>query len=158
LKLTSKKTWALSLCAGFFVGAAAGGCGLLDIPITLQTQSFMQNFGNSTGTVPPVQCTIAGDPSCNTVTTQVNTAVASSGATVPPSCDMSVNPNLCVAQLDATFSYPVTLSKDQSFTTAVAGKAVAVVKSISLKYGIPTNSLTFNIPELDLYIAPQGVT
>jgi hypothetical protein len=32
------------------------------------------------------------------------------------------------------------------------------VRSISLKYGVPMNSTTFAIPELELYIAPQGVT
>jgi hypothetical protein len=152
----SKKmsSWKLGLCAGFLIGAASSGCGL-GIPITLQTQTFMQNFGNSSGTVQSVPCTQQQDP-CTQAAQQVSTALASDGATVTGICNTQAQQ--CTAQIDATVSYPVNLSMDQSFTSSVAGRAVSIVQSISLLYGVPTNTTTFPIPELDLYIAPAGVT
>jgi hypothetical protein len=141
--------------AGLVLGAATGGCGLLDIPITLQTQSYMANFGSSSGTVSAVPCTAQTDP-CMAAAQQVSQSTSGSGAMVTGICDTAAQS--CTAQLNATVAYPVDLSKDQSFNNGVAGKVVTVVKSISLKYGVPTNTTTFNIPQLDLYIAPQGVT
>lgn len=148
-------TWQLGVLAGLFVGAASGGCGLFDIPITLSTQEYKQNFGNSTGTVPSVSCTTQTDP-CSQAASQVGSALAANGATVTGVCDTSAMK--CTAKLDATVSYSLSLANDQSFATSVAGKVVSVVHSISLKYGVPKNTATFNIPQLDLYIAPQGTT
>jgi hypothetical protein len=155
LDLRLPRTLTLGLFAGICLGAAAAGCGLFDIPITLQTQEYKGNFGTSTGTVPTASCTAQADP-CAQASGPVSTAVASSGATVTGICDTTAMK--CTAQINATLSYPVTLSQDQSFATGVAGKAVSAVHSIQLKYGIPKNTLSFNLPELDLYIAPQGVT
>lgn len=145
----------LGLLAGLSLGAAAGGCGLIDIPITLQTQEYTQNFGNTTGTVQSVSCTM--DSQCSTVATQAAAGIMIPNATSTGFCE-TTSPQTCSARINATVSYTVDLSKDQSFVTQVGGKAVAIVKSISLGYGVPTNSLNFAIPELDLYIAPQGVT
>lgn len=155
LRPRTQKRLVTLLGAAAVLGAATGGCGLIDIPITLQTQVYMANFGTSSGTVTAVPCSAAADP-CMAAAQQVSGATASSGATVVGVCDTRAQ--TCTAQVNATIAYPVDLSKDQGFTTQVAGKAVAVVKSISLKYGVPTNTTTFDIPQLDLYIAPQGVT
>ena len=133
--------------------AAAAGCGIFDTTITLSPQEFKQNFGSSTGTVPSVACTTATDP-CATVANQVGGSIM--GATAKGICDTATQK--CTAEVNATFSYPFTLAKEQNFTTAVAGKAVSVVQSITLKYGISKNTTTFAIPETSLYIAPMGVT
>ncbi len=115
----------------------------------------MENFGNASGTVQSVPCTMQSDP-CSQAANQVSGSITSSGATVTGVCDTTAMS--CTAQVSATLSYPVNLSQDSSFASSVGGRAVSVVRSISLKYGVPTNTTTFNIPELDLYIAPQGVT
>lgn len=133
--------------------AASTGCGIFDTTITLSPQEFKQNFGSSTGTVPSVACTMAADP-CSTVANQVGGSIM--GATAKGICDTATQK--CTAEVNATFSYPITLAKEQNFTTAVAGKAVSAVQSITLKYGISKNTTTFAIPETSLYIAPMGVT
>jgi hypothetical protein len=143
------------LVAGLVLGAATGGCGLIDIPITLQTQSYKANFGNASGTVTAVPCTMMTDP-CTAAANQVAASAAQSGATITGRCDTATS--TCTAQVDATVAYPVNLAQDAGFNDGVAGKVVTVVKSISLGYGIPMNSVTIDIPQLDLYIAPQGVT
>lgn len=96
---------------------------------------------------------MATDP-CSTAANQVAGSVQ--GATVKGVCDTAAQK--CTAEVTATLSYPITLSKEQNFTTAVAGQAVTVVRSITLKYGISKNTTTFPIPETSLYIAPMGVT
>lgn len=143
------------LIASAVLGAATGGCGLLDIPITLQTQSYNANFGNANGTVTAVPCTMQQDP-CTAAANQVAAGAAQNGATVTGVCDTATS--TCTARVEATVAYPVNLGQDPSFTNGVAGKVVTVVKSISLKYGIPTNTVTVDLPQLDLYIAPMGVT
>jgi hypothetical protein len=102
-----------------------------------------------------VPCTMQTDP-CAAAASQVAAGAAQNGATVTGICDTTSR--TCTARVDATVSYPVDLSKDQGFTTQVAGKVVTIVKSISLEYGVPMNTVTIDIPQLDLYIAPQGVT
>lgn len=144
---------AQALVAGSLLAAASGGCGLFDQTITLQAQEFKQNFGTSSGTVPSVSCTMATDP-CAQVANMVSGSVM--GATAKGVCDTSTQK--CTAEVSATFNYPITLSKEQNFATMVAGKAVSVVHSITLKYGVSKNTTTFAIPETSLYIAPMGVT
>lgn len=143
------------LIASLVLGAATGGCGLIDIPITLQTQTYNADFGNASGTVTAVPCTMMQDP-CTAAANQVAAGAAQNGATVTGVCDTATS--TCTARVDATVAYPVNLAQDQSFTSSVAGKVVTVVKSISLKYGIPMNTVSIDLPQLDLYIAPQGVT
>jgi hypothetical protein len=143
------------VAASLLLAAAGGGCGLLETTISLAVQTVSKDFGTSTATVPAVACTSATDP-CAAAASQVAGPIAASGATVAGICDTAAMK--CTAQVSATLSYPVNLSADQQYTSGVGGKAVNLVKSITLKYGVPVNSLTFNIPQLDLYIAPSGVT
>ena len=145
--------WLPAACAAALMAAASGGCGLFDQTITLQPQEFKQNFGNSSGMVPSVACTTAADP-CAQVANMVSGSIM--GATAKGVCDTSMQK--CTAEVSATLSYPITLSKEQNFATSVAGKAVNIVHSITLKYGVSKNTTTFTIPETSLYIAPMGVT
>jgi len=144
---------ALSVCAV----AAAGACGLInpdifDITIPLSPQEYTQDFGSNTGKVPSVPCTAAMN-TCQTVANQVGGSIQ--GATAKGICESSTS--TCSAEIAATLSYQLQLSNEQSFATSVGGKVVSVVRAIELKYGVPTNTTTFTIPEMMIYIAPQGV-
>lgn len=137
--------------------AAAGACGLInadifDIPITLSTQEYTQDFGTNTGKVPSVACTTTAN-TCQQVANQVGGSIQ--GATAKGICESSTM--TCSAEISATLSYQLQIANEQSFATSVGGKVVSVVRSIELKYGVPTNTTTFAIPEMMLYIAPQGV-
>lgn len=140
---------------GLLLLFSSGSCGLLDVDITLATQTFMKSFGNTKGSVQSAPCTSQTD-TCTAAAGPVNNAVAGSGATVSGVCDLATQ--TCQAELDVTFAAPLNLSQDQAFINGVAGKAVNIVKRITLKYGVPTNTTTFAIPELKLYLAPQGIT
>jgi hypothetical protein len=132
---------------------SGGGCGLVDAnvlttEIHLQTQTYQQNFGTATGTtVPSVPCT-AQQNTCQ----QLQPLLTSSDVTAL--CDGTA----CYAEANVTLTYTVNLSMDAAFQSSVGQKLVQAVQGIDLAYGLPTNTLTFEIPELDLYVGPQNAT
>lgn len=135
------------LALGVLLAAPLGGCGLIDAnifdtTITLQTQTYMQDFGSSSGTVPSVPCN--SDALCGAVSVQ--------GAV--GRCDTATQ--LCYADASLTLPYSVTLSKDASFQSGIGQKAVQSVRGIDLAYSIPSNTLTFAVPEITLYVGPQS--
>lgn len=162
---TARKTrlaWALrgalALAGLSALGAAGIGCGLisadiLDITFKLSTVSYAPDFGNSTGTVPIVQCTNM-PTACSQAADQVKTQVQN--ATATGRCDMAVQPAQCVVDLGVALTYPITLANDQSFATSVGGKLVSAVRSIQLDYAIPSNTTNLALPEMQLYIGPQN--
>lgn len=141
-------TAALSLAV---IGSAA--CGLvstniLDKTFELSAQKFSLDFGTTTGKVPTVACTVAGDPKCATLATQVSAA----GGTATGTCDTVAR--ACGAEITVTKSYPVTLSNDPTFAQTIGSKAISIVKAIELNYGA-SNLSTVNLPDMDLYIGPD---
>lgn len=140
-------------CAVSLSSLGLAACGListniLDKTFELSTQKFSLDFGSTTGKVPTVACTIAGDPKCSTLATQVSAA----GGTATGICDTVTK--ACGADIAVTKSYPVTLSNDPTFVQTVGSKAIAIVKAIELHYGA-NNASTVNLPEMDLYIGPE---
>lgn len=133
------------------LGSAA--CGListniLDKTFELSPQKFSLDFGTTTGKVPSVACTVAGDPKCATLASQVSAA----GGTATGTCDTVAKS--CGADITVTKSYPVTLSNEPSFAQTVGGKAISIVKAIELNYGA-SNQSTVNLPDMNLYIGPD---
>jgi len=148
----------LLMSAAVLAAGAAAGCGLLstnifDFTVKLTTQVYSQDFGMATGKVPTVACTSQTDP-CSQVASQLATSVPNAKAT--GRCNTTVAPNQCVADLNVTLAYPLTLAEDQSFASSLGGKVIDIVNTIDLAYGVPTNTTTFNIPEMQLYIGPSG--
>lgn len=137
--------------AAVCLGAIVLGCGLidpniLDIDIRLQRQVYSQDFGRSTGKVPVVPCSGQAD-TCQQVSSLVQ-GVPARGVCDPQSMR-------CQAEASVTLSYQVNLSQDQAFQSSVAGRAVQLVRAAELGYSLPVNTLTFDIPEIEIYIGPQ---
>lgn len=146
---------ALFAGAALALGGGALGCGLIsadifDTSIRLQTQTYTMNLGNNTGKVPTAACTAQTD-ACSMAASGITLGP---GSTVAGRCDTTTK--TCSAEVTAVLTYPVTLSDDQSFATSVGGKAVNVVRTIELSYGVTMNTTTVNLPESDLYIGPQN--
>lgn len=130
------------------LGAASlAGCGLIDANIfdttvTLQTQTYQQDFGSNMGTVPSIPC--SNDNVCG--------AVSAMGAT--GRCDMAAK--TCYADASVTLPYPLTLSKDSSFQSGIGQKLVQSVRGVDLAYTVPSNTMTFAMPEISVYVGPQS--
>ena len=69
-------------------------------------------------------------------------------------CDDSTD--RCFAQASAHLSQPVNVLQDDAFVTRVERHALAFVHLVDVAYTIPSNTLTFEIPQIDIYAGPAG--
>ncbi len=139
---------ALAFSGGLSV--CLSGCGLidaniLDVPVHLQTQTYAHDFGTTMGTVPSIPCS-AQLATCQAIDNQIK------DAQVTGVCDGSV----CYAQANLTLTYTVNLASDPAFQSSVNQKLIQGVRTIDLAYGMPKNTLTFDIPEMEVYVGPQN--
>jgi hypothetical protein len=139
------------------VGGAVPACNpdIFDVSVALTSESYPVDFGATTGNVPTFTCdpTMAGMcGSAQTVTLDNDMGQAS----LALGCDATKD--LCFAQADARVLATVDVLQDDSFTSAVGRRAVSVVRMLDLAYTIPTNTTTFAIPEIDVYVGPAGTT
>ncbi len=145
-------TWLLAI--------AVGSCGLFDFTVNLAPQTFKLDFGQQAGTMPTVACD-ASAGACNGAAsfnfdTTATTPGTPSQVGVTLGCDDASRQ--CFAQVTARAQTTVGVIQDNSFTSKVERHAVSFVKVADIAYTIPTNSLTFDIPHIDIYAGPAGST
>lgn len=138
---------------GLLAALSAGvlSCGLinpniLDTDIRLQKQVYSQDFGKASGVVPVVPCSAQTDV-CQQVTDLLT------GAPARGVCDTAAM--RCYAEASMTLPYTVNLSQDQAFQSGIAGRVVQFVRAIELGYSLPVNTLTFDVPQVEIYVGPQ---
>jgi hypothetical protein len=139
------------------VGAPACSTNVFDTNVKLATQTYQMDFGSATGTIPTVTCG-AGAPSvCDTQQrAAVTTTPGPSQVTVQAGCDSATS--RCFLEATARLTYLVDVLQDGGFVTAVERHSAWTVKSVNLAYTVPTNTLTFDIPSVDVYVGPPGTT
>ena len=69
-------------------------------------------------------------------------------------CDDSTD--RCFAQASAHLSQPVNVLQDDAYVTRVERHALTFVHLVDVAYTIPSNTLTFEIPQIDIYAGPAG--
>jgi hypothetical protein len=151
------------IAASLMVLGIGGGCGWLissdvtETPFDLPSRSY--SFNSSTfnvpdplmqevacGTPPVTDCCNpppplpAPDCNANTITCEPN----ASGASV------------CTVQVTVSQSSPINLGQEVPALNNVTGVLNIKIKKIS--YRVDANTLTVNLPDVILYVAPQGVT
>jgi hypothetical protein len=143
--------------------ALAGGCSadVFDVDVALTARTFVADFGSQAGTIPTVDCTdeIAQQACGTSPPVNVDTSSATgvpSDVTVMLGCDASTN--RCFAQASAHLSQPVDVLQDDAFVTRVERHALSFVQLVDVAYTIPANTLTFEMPQLDIYAGPAGST
>ena len=146
---------------GLMVVGGIGGCSVdvFDVPVDLGARSFALDFGEPSGTIPTVTCDEAivqeacGSSPTVAVDTSSTTGVPSD-VEVALGCDDSTD--RCFAQASAHLSQPVNVLQDDAFVTRVERHALAFVHLVDVAYTIPSNTLTFDIPQIDIYAGPSG--
>jgi hypothetical protein len=156
--MAGKTFWTGALAALAVIASA--GCGdLFDFDVDLAQQTFHLDFGQQTGTMPTIAC----DASAGACTAAPSFSVDTSQTTGVPSqvgvtlgCDDASHQ--CYAQVNARALQMVGVIQDGSFTSKVERHALSFVKVADVAYTIPTNTLTFDIPKIDVYAGPAGST
>ena len=143
-----------------WLAVAAGGCGW-DIDIDLTPQSFKLDFGQQTGTVPAIPCNadtvdqVCGATPSVTVDTSSATTGAPSQVDLALGCDAS---GMCFAEASARVAQSVGVLQDNDFSTRLERHALGLVKLADIGYTVPANSMTIDIPKIDVYAGPAGST
>ena len=143
------------------VAGGIGGCSadVFDLNVDLGARSFALDFGPPSGTIPTVTCDeaiaqgVCGNSPSVAVDTTASTGVPSD-VEVALGCDDSTD--RCFAQASAHLSQPVNVLQDDAFITHVQRHALFFVHLVDVAYTIPSNTLTFEIPQIDIYAGPAG--
>jgi hypothetical protein len=144
----------LVLCAGLVVACDPD---VFDVDIALAPHAYDADFGPSAGTIPTVACDPTAPTACDVGMTL---AVTSTDAAVPADVSVDVACDAtsarCYAEARARLAYELDVLQDDAFVTKVERRAISVVRSIDLAYTVPTNTLTFDVPLIDVYVGPAG--
>jgi hypothetical protein len=148
-------TLAMAACAGL-TAILGTGCGsdVFDVDVNLQKQTYQANFGTTQGTIPLVACDPAGPDVCGAALGAMQIDAMGATATVQMACDSASSH--CVANARVLGTNAVNVLQDDGFITKVERKSVAVVKDVNVSITVPLNTLTFDVPALNLYVGPEG--
>jgi hypothetical protein len=149
------KTPIRALAAVFL--AASLGCGLFDFDVDLAQQTFTLDFGQQAGTMPAIACDASAGTCGSTPTFDAGTT-AGVPATVDVTLGCDAASQQCYALVNARAAQTVAVLQDDDFSSKVARHGLSFVKLADIAYTIPTNTLTFDIPQADVYAGPAGST
>jgi hypothetical protein len=138
------------------IGIVSCSPDVFDVDVDLAPHSYQADFGASSGTIPTVACDPAMPGAC--VTDQSFAASSTVGVpadvTVTVGCDPAIA--RCYAAAHARLAYELDVLQDDDFVTKVERRAISVVRGIDLAYTMPVNTLTFDVPRIDVYVGPSG--
>jgi hypothetical protein len=137
------------------VASAGAGCStdLFDLEVALDAQSYAFNFGRAQGTIPTVACDPAAPGVCGSAPAVVVDPTLGVPADVEVSLGCDAASQHCFAQAAARVSQPMVVQAGD-----LAREAISYVRFADIAYTVPANSLTFQIPSIDIYAGPAGST
>jgi hypothetical protein len=145
---------------GFAVAAAALGsaCGsdIFDVDVDLQRQVYSTDFGATQGTIPVIPCDVSTPEVCGAGITVAPVESSGVRADVQLGCDGTSLQ--CYAQAHLVGTNAVNVLQDDAFLTKVERRSVTIVRKADLAYQVPVNTLTFDIPQIQIFVGPAGST
>jgi hypothetical protein len=140
----------------FSASLAACDSDILDVDVDLAPQSYSADFGASSGSVPVLACDPATAGTCLEGQSFGGTTTGGpvAGVEVEAACD--AGSQHCFAQARARLAQEVNVLQDDAFVTKVERRAVSAVRRVDLGYDVPLNTLTFDVPQVDVYVGPAG--
>jgi len=144
--------------ATFTTTGAAGACSANgpEVDVTLAPHAYRADFGASNGIVPTVACASAAATACGAgqALREATSTDAADDVNVDVRCDPESD--RCFAQALARLPYELEVTRDDDFIAKVGQQPAPVVRSIDLAYTLPVNTLTFDVPRIDVYVGPWG--
>jgi hypothetical protein len=135
-------------------GTAGAGCNsdIFDVEVALESQSYAFDFGRNQGTIPTVTCDPAAPGVCgNAPTVGVDPMTLGVPANVEIALGCDGGSRHCFAQAAARVAQPMAVQSSD-----LARDAISYVRFADIGYTVPSNSLTFQIPRIDIYAGPAG--
>jgi len=144
----------------FVAVAMLGACNpdVFDVSVELAPHAYPADFGPSNGTIPVVACDATMPSVCGTGQTLAVTTADGAPADVSVAVGCDSGTARCFAEAHARLGYELDVLQDDAFVTKVERRAISVVRTIDLAYTMPKNTLTFDVPRIDVYVGPAGST
>ena len=149
----------LFLAATITTAGVAGACSTngSEADVTLAPHAYRADFGAANGIVPTVACASEAATACGAgqaLREATSTADSADDVNVDVRCDPEID--RCFAQALARLPYELEVMRDDAFVAKVEQRPAVVVRSIDLAYTLPVNTLTFDVPRIDVYVGPSG--
>lgn len=129
----------------------AAGCGdLAGADVVLAPATLTADFGTAPGTIPPLACSGSNASACLAVPAPTGVSGWQVG------CDAAAGQ--CFGQANLRIQQVVASNDPSSFDSEVGRQAVRYLRSVDIAYTIPSNTLTFALAKIQLYIVPNPTT
>jgi hypothetical protein len=137
----------LGIAAGIAAAAVTPACSgdIFDFDVGLGKQTLRHDFGPPSGAVPAMACSGGGD-ACPSM------PLVWGGQTLRFGCNSTTA--ACFAMADVHLAYPVDAKQGASLNS-IDREAVHWVRTIDLAYTVPVNTLSFDVPHVDLFVNPS---
>jgi hypothetical protein len=129
---------------------------IFDIDVDLSPHPFRADFGPSSGTIPTAACDPVMPGLCGSAQVLAVTTSDGSPADVNVNVGCDSGTRRCFAEAHARLVYELDVLQDDAFVTKVERRAISFVRMLDIAYTMPTNTLTFAVPRVDVYVGPAG--
>jgi hypothetical protein len=116
---------------------------MFDFDVGLGKTSLRHDFGPSSGQVPTVACGGA-----DTGGACPSTPLTWGGQTLRFGCNTATS--ACFAVADVQITYPIAIQ--QASLSSIDREALHLVRTIDIAYTVPVNTLSFDVPHVDLFV------
>jgi hypothetical protein len=123
--------------------------------IALSPPVFWADFGAPVGALPMTACEVERSEACGAgQALDTTNAFFGIDASVDVGCDGATA--RCFAQTYARVGYELDVRNDDGFMARASHDGSASVRMLDLSYVVPANTLTFDVPRVDVYVGPAG--
>jgi hypothetical protein len=129
---------------------------IFDIDVDLSPHAYTADFGPPMGEIPTVTCTAAAPGVCGAVPVVDIASMNDGPADVSVAVGCDAPSGRCYAQATARIGFEVNVLMDEAFITRVERKATTLVRMLDIAYTLPKNTLTIDVPKVDVFVGPAG--
>jgi hypothetical protein len=129
------------------------GCSrdIFDVDVEFETQRYAFDFGAEGGEIPTLACEDPND-ACESIAAELEGGAPIRA--VRAGCSPAAGQ--CFLEADAELAVSLSVLTQSDYNSKVQRRAIALVRRIEVAYAVPINTLTFDIPQIDVFVGPDG--